>query len=298
MTQRRRLTRLFAKLVTGGGPYASLSSATAMVKDLRTQAARAPKIVGEISGMLQHVDFISEVPVLVVDRPSWVVGALDSVEAMFEGREGEDDTSGVLVRAGFSFLATSILGQYDPYTGEKGKLYLVAPNIAHFREGYNLDRRDLALWVAVHELTHALQFAAAPWLNDVVSASASTVLATADEGERKRILDQVTAVMSLLEGHATYVMDQVPIGMMPSRARLIKALAARRSSGSFLIKKLRKVSGVTKKAKQYTQGTSFTKYVVEAVGIDEFNRVWESEENLPTLAEIRDPQAWIDRVIA
>ena len=39
-----------------------------------------------------------------------------------------------------------------------------------------------------------------------------------------------------------------------------------------------------------------TKYVVLAVGMDGFNRVWESPETLPTRAELADPASWLRRM--
>lgn len=283
------MTRLVTRIVAGGGPNTSLAAARAQVNDLRSQAARAPQIVADITGLTDHLDQVRDVPVRVVDRVSWVDGASATFGAMLG-----DDVDATALRLGLAALSRGVLGQFDPFGS--GTLYLVAPNVAQFRDSYNLDRRDLALWVAVHELTHAIQFAAAPWLVDEIARRIPLIANSTDAAEHKRVFDEITAIMSLLEGHATYVMDQVPIAILPSRQRLVRALAARRASGNWLTKKLRSLIGVGKKNAQYATGENFTSYVIDAVGMDGFNRVWERAENLPTMEEIRNPQAWIERV--
>ncbi|QAY69195.1 zinc-dependent metalloprotease [Xylanimonas protaetiae] len=45
-----------------------------------------------------------------------------------------------------------------------GRLLLVAPNVLHAERTMGVNPRDFRLWVCLHEQTHALQFAAAPWL--------------------------------------------------------------------------------------------------------------------------------------
>jgi uncharacterized protein (DUF2342 family) len=58
---------------------------------------------------------------------------------------------------------------------------------------------------------------------------------------------------------------------------------------------LRRLLGLDLKAKQYAEGSVFVRTVVEAVGMDGFNRVWTSPDLLPTLAEIRAPRVWVAR---
>ena len=41
-----------------------------------------------------------------------------------------------------------------------------APNLALTARTLDVDRDELVLWVSIHEITHAVQFSAAPWLRD------------------------------------------------------------------------------------------------------------------------------------
>ena len=48
---------------------------------------------------------------------------------------------------------------------------------------------------------------------------------------------------------------------------------------------------------QYRDGAAFVRGVVDKVGMAEFNAVWERPENLPTKAEIAEPEVWVARVL-
>jgi uncharacterized protein (DUF2342 family) len=48
---------------------------------------------------------------------------------------------------------------------------------------------------------------------------------------------------------------------------------------------------------QYRDGAEFVRTVVDKVGMAEFNAVWAAPANLPTKAEIHDPDAWVGRVL-
>lgn len=283
--------KLLARLVAGSGPAMSVTAAQAVVNDLRQGAKRAPRIVKKISGLSAD-----GVRVKIVDRAGWAQGSVASIQQMLQGVDAAVDFKDYQLGGAMSVLAAKVLGQWDPYVVNP-RVYLVAPNVAQFQRQYDLDRRDVALWVAVHELTHAAQFAAAPWLAPYIAERAAFVLEIDNAIPPEPVLDELTAVMSLLEGHATFVMDRVPLAIMPSRSRLVRAMAARRAAGGFIAKKLSQALGMAKKSQQYVQGSDFATAVVGKVGIEGLNKAWEGEENLPTLHELTHPAEWIDRVV-
>lgn len=121
----------------------------------------------------------------VVDRARWALANTQVMAAMtapVSQALGEDDVptsqaarlGGALEVGGLlAVLAPRVLGQFDPYSRESdddadvagpGRLLLVAPNVLHVERTMGVDPRDFRLWVCLHEQTHALQFAAAPWL--------------------------------------------------------------------------------------------------------------------------------------
>ncbi|MGQ4489787.1 zinc-dependent metalloprotease [Streptomyces sp. 372A] len=217
-----------------------------------------------------------------------------------------------------------------------GRLLLVAPNIVHVERELAADPHDFRLWVALHEETHRTQFTAVPWLRDHLQGEIQSFLDETDvdpmtflerlreaaqslaggrpEGEsdedggrslvelvqtpaQREILGRLTAVMSLLEGHADYVMDGVGPEVVSSVAEIREKFQQRRARGaSRLDQALRKLLGLDAKLRQYRDGERFVRAVVDEVGMDGFNRVWTSPNTLPTKAEIARPADWIARV--
>ncbi|MFD3452506.1 zinc-dependent metalloprotease [Streptomyces sp. NPDC058691] len=114
---------------------------------------------------------------------------------------------------------------------------------------------------------------------------------------QREILGRLTAVMSLLEGHADYVMDGVGPDVVPSVAEIREKFQLRRQSGAGrLDQALRKLLGLDAKLRQYRDGERFVRAVVDQAGMDGFNRIWTSPNTLPTKLEIAKPADWVARV--
>ncbi|MFJ4775581.1 zinc-dependent metalloprotease [Streptomyces sp. NPDC088762] len=216
-----------------------------------------------------------------------------------------------------------------------GRLLLVAPNIVHVERELEVNPHDFRLWVCLHEETHRTQFTAVPWLRDHLEGEIQTFLGAtevdpmtvlerlreaaqsfvgarpeAERGdeprslveivqtpEQREVLARLTAVMSLLEGHADFVMDGVGPEVVPSVAEIREKFQQRRASGAGrLDAALRKLLGLDAKLRQYRDGERFVRAVVDQVGMDGFNRVWTSPNTLPTKAEIAKPADWVARV--
>lgn len=218
-----------------------------------------------------------------------------------------------------------------------GRLLLVAPNIVHVERELDVDPHDFRLWVTLHEETHRTQFTGVPWLKDHLQGEIQSFLSETDidpttvlerlreaaqsltgnrpdadgegQGEapsivelvqtpgQREVLGRLTAVMSLLEGHADYVMDGVGPQVVPSVAEIREKFQQRRARGaSRLDQALRRLLGLDAKLRQYRDGERFVRAVVDEVGMDGFNRVWTSPNTLPTKAEIAKPAEWVARV--
>ncbi len=215
-----------------------------------------------------------------------------------------------------------------------GRLLLVAPNIVAAEREMEVDPRDFRLWVCLHEETHRVQFGAVPWLRghlmseleafigetDVdpaamarrlraaVAATYEAVRGGRDDGTggslieavqtpaQREILDRITAIMSLLEGHADYVMDGVGPTVIPSVAVIREKFQARRRDVNRAELVVRRLLGIDAKLRQYRDGERFVRGAVEVAGMSGFNSVWERPANLPTKLELADPTAWARRV--
>jgi len=231
-----------------------------------------------------------------------------------------------------AFLSGKVLGQFEVFApgNEAGRLLLVAPNVVAVERELEVDPHDFRLWVCLHEETHRVQFGVAPWLRDylrleldafvdateldaaaalrrlwsVLRAVANAVmgrpgpsLIEAVQTPAQRVsLDRVTAAMSLLEGHADVVMDDVGPQVVPSVAQIRERFQRRRENVSRQDSAIRALLGMDAKMKQYRDGAIFVRGVLERVGMAGLNRVWESPATLPTPAELANPAAWVARV--
>ncbi|GAB2573438.1 zinc-dependent metalloprotease [Streptomyces capparidis] len=124
-----------------------------------------------------------------------------------------------------------------------------------------------------------------------------SVLEIVQTPAQREILARLTAVMSLLEGHADYVMDGVGPEVVPSVAEIREKFQRRRQQGAGRLDQLlRRLLGLDAKLRQYKDGERFVRAVVKQVGMDGFNRVWTSPNTLPTRQEIANPDKWVARV--
>jgi putative hydrolase len=103
--------------------------------------------------------------------------------------------------------------------------------------------------------------------------------------------------MSLVEGHAEYVMDGVGPDVVPTVRTLRKRFAQRRKGRGPLDRVLRRLLGLEQKMKQYAEGRIFVGGVIDLVGMEGFNRVWDGPENLPRIEELTAPAQWVERVL-
>ncbi|MDX6420144.1 MAG: hypothetical protein QOG28_4764, partial [Trebonia sp.] len=211
-----------------------------------------------------------------------------------------------------------------------GRLTLVAPNIVMVERELGVDPHDFRRWVCLHEETHRVQFTSVPWLRGYVQGmmtefllasdldasaildrmrSAATAVAGAVRGgeteslieamqtpAQRALLDKLTAVMTLVEGHGDYVMDAVGPRVVPSVENIREKFSQRRGSAGRLEQIFRRLLGIDLKMKQYEQGSRFVSTVVEEAGMTGFNKVWTSPETLPTRAELANPREWLERV--
>src|SRR5437879_577804 len=108
-------------------------------------------------------------------------------------------------------------------------------------------------------------------------------------------LDRVQAVMAVIEGHAEHVMDAVAPDLVPSLPRLRESLDRRRRSQSGLSRLVARLLGLDLKLRQYQEGKAFCDAVVSKGGVGALQHVFSSPEALPTLIELGDPDAWLER---
>lgn len=357
------------------GPALSGTEISAAVENLHLMAERSVPHVHEIS-RLEAARNLHDSQVLVVDRASWakantqsfavmmdpILQALAVKQAATHGARGSGNTpapgsagaafgatvTGAQLGGALAFLSSKVLGQYDPFAAlaptrasqphtAGGRLLLVAPNIITVERELKVDPADFRLWVCLHEQTHRVQFAAAPWLRHHMLAeieklgallvgdsenfgdrllqtakqlgskhannkengadtSRGGVLDLLQDPEQKAALSHLTAVMSLLEGHANVVMDGVDQSIVPTVRTIRQRFNSRGKDRGIIEKFIRNLMGLDAKMRQYSDGAKFVRDAVDVVGMDGFNNVWTKAENLPTEVEIHNARLWVERM--
>jgi uncharacterized protein (DUF2342 family) len=305
--------------IVPAGPKVTPDEAAGVVASIRAAAFRAQQPVAETA----RLQAPGEAPApLVVDRPTWISLNADSMSAMVDpvfaqiiGRRKQPASPAVAAVGGkvtggeagalLAFMASKVLGQYDLAPGGTPRLLLVAPNVVHVERELGVEPDDFRLWVCMHEETHRVQFTAVPWLRDhMVERARSLAAEMAPDPEKlqdiisrlSKQLPEMTAVMSLLEGHADVVMDEVGPQVIPSVAQIRARFNERRKGVGAFDRLLRRLLGLEAKMRQYRDGAVFVRAVVDRVGVDGFNQVWTSPDTLPLPREIEDPSAWVARV--
>lgn len=228
----------------------------------------------------------------------------------------------------FGFLSRRVLGQYDPVLllvpapasdpPDPAALFLVEPNVRAFEERSHVPAANLRRWLVLHELTHAWQFEAHPWLRDHLGELMSRMLMselTGADGQPPRLssapamlrglpgavrrqleaVGRVQAVMSVCEGYSNFVMHRVG-HHLADFARLEQAFHERARQRSLLERLVLAVTGMNMKLRQYELGERFAESVTTQGGLALLNRVWEGPELMPSLTELREPGRWMSRV--
>jgi coenzyme F420 biosynthesis associated uncharacterized protein len=326
---------------TDGRAYQSGSDASGVQPLAEQFAAR----VGAYTGLTppEHLPTLE-----LIDRPHWIEANIATMRPLLDPltkrlgngtgplapamRSITQLLLGVQVGAITGVLSQRVLGQYDIALLEPERpprLLLLAPNLANAARNLELDREEFTAWVAIHEVTHAVQFAGAPWLRGhlggllrelidgmqvgvklggipkMPDTSDLRALAQRLRGgeilrvglgeDRWALVERMQATMSLIEGHAEHVMDAVGAEDLPTLERMRVAMNRRRRERGWPWRIIERLLGLEMKMRQYEVGRSFCDEVVAHAGPSALTLAWSSAEMLPSMRELEDPQSWLTR---
>jgi coenzyme F420 biosynthesis associated uncharacterized protein len=307
-------------------PTMSPASRTAAAKSYRAMAAKleAPLLdfVGGLPAGVAWPEFQA------LDREGWLDLNLDIMRRVVDpvlergrlanslivefGRSGLDHYMAFML----AFLGHRVLGQYDPQLlgvepTDGAGLYLVETNVEQWGRKAELPGPDLRRWLILHEMTHAWQFAAHPWLRGHMEQSMRVLLETVTQKTSPavriaafagvlptqwRVMRQMQGTMSLIEGYSNLVMNELGVKLLPGFAQLEEAYRRRSSSKSVLDQLVWKFTGLDLKLQQYRKGEAFAKAVYDAHGMKALNVAWKGPDQMPRLQELGDPERWYRRV--
>ena len=207
--------------------------------------------------------------------------------------------------AALAFLSGNVLGQYDPQllsqttdtieTNENNhELYFVHPNIVDVAAELDVEYPRFRRWIAFHEVAHAAEFGAAPWLRTHIEDRIESGLEALTGGRLDRsAFSDVDIVMTAVEGYAELLMDRA---FDEEYADLRAKLDARRGGGGPVAQLFRRLLGLGVKERQYERGAQFFETIADQRGVKAAATVWEDPRYLPDESELDNPQYWIDRV--
>lgn len=317
-----RLAAQRGRAVVPPGPRLAAAAAAKWAHVAREAAHASPPLVADITGLRQAAEVAATVPVTVTDRPGWItataryLASIDTAEPpSTPGARLAGHQAGLVL----AILARHVLGQYLPATRREPQLVLNLPTMAGLARQLQLPPADFTRWVCLHETTHAVQFAAAPWLaphfhalvrqlegqltrDDAAWSQALGGLHQAG-GPAVPLVQQVPALAdllaltSLLEGHADVVMDAVGPQVVPSAPHLRAVFTRRRTRPGLGQRLLRRLLGADVKLQQYQAGAEFVRHILARHGHAGLNRVFAAADQLPRLAEISAPTQWEERVL-
>jgi coenzyme F420 biosynthesis associated uncharacterized protein len=316
-------------------------------RELRAESARAGQLVRRYTGLrARHLPEAE-----LIGRAEWARVNIDSFRGMSTGVEQKlaermratgkqggvsqklaSAATGAEVGLAVGYLSQRVIGQYDVALigpTRAPRLLFVGPNLSAARERLEVDRELFLRWIALHETTHAVQFAGVDWLRGHIGQIASELFETAaievKPGEllsklvrlnprellrsvtngdlarllwtepQRRLVDRLMAAMTVVEGYAEHVMDAVGEQLDPGYGELRRRLDRDRERRGPLDSLVSKLLGLDMKMAQYRRGKAFCDEVVREGGIRALNVVWREPDCLPSFEEIDAPAEWTER---
>lgn len=257
--------------------------------------------VRSVSGL----DFDVPSPIEIQTRHHWIDANIDTFARVMAPLEDQPAVFAAVTQkvntatmaTMLSFLGNHVLGQYDPVLladGDHG-LYFVRPNIKTVTGELDVEYDRFRRWIAFHEVTHAAEFGAAPWLSEYLEVRMEDVIESLANGRFDRdTFREIDVVMTAIEGYAEFIMDRA---FDADYRDLREKVDARRAGGGPIAAFVRRLLGLGIKRDQYERGKAFFDAIADDDGIAITSRVWSDPQNLPTRSELEDPRAWRGRVL-
>ena len=230
-------------------------------------------------------------------------------------------------------LSRRALGQYDlPLPRRPADQLLIVPaNLDAFAEEWSLAGDDLRLWVCLQEVTlHAVlgrphvRARLADLINEYVSrfevdpealemslgnidptdpaglqkvlGNPETLLGAMRSPGQQETLTRIETLTAVISGYVDHIMDSVGRGLIGSYGQITEALRRRRVEAGDGDRFAARLLGLELGRGQYERGANFIRGVVERAGDEGLARLWMTERELPTTAEVDAPGLWLARI--
>lgn len=236
--------------------------------------------------------------------------------------------AGVMV----GFLSQTALGTFDVTlpTAEPSPPRLIVANVEGFAKAHGLDQRQVRLWAAMREvafgavydagwtrprflemveryiaglelnpeaLTNRLQIFEDPEKMQEMMSDPVGLGGLISAEERRPELEALQAFVAVVDGYATYVVEQLGGPMLPDLGRIEEAMRRRQAEPAHGEQLLNRMLGIEVRPEQVGLGAEFCSEVTRRWGDDALLELWTDPDHLPSLAELSDPVGWAARVL-
>ncbi|MCP3974939.1 MAG: zinc-dependent metalloprotease [bacterium] len=230
------------------------------------------------------------------------------------------------------FMSQRALGQFDaglPALDHDDR-YLIVPNVEAFAVEHNLEAHQVRMWAVLREVVHHAildrDWYRAAFLKAIESYFAglefnptdmtemmgamqdpsqlegmlagpdgvANLLGMKSDPER---LEQLQAMVAITEGYGDYVVARAAADTLPQIDRLAESAARRRAEAHEGTEFLQQIAGLDLQRYRSRDGTEFCVEIARRWGDEALDSLWQSDANLPTVAELTDPVGWAARVL-
>lgn len=233
-------------------------------------------------------------------------------------------------------LAKRSFGQYDlPIPRAAGdELMIVLANLDEFGREWSLPEDDLRLWVCVHEVTHhavlslphvrmrldsllneyvagfqpdsgtlesklgELEVSDLSGLDDMqqLLGDPEVLLGAIQSPAQRELLPRLEGLVAVIVGYVDHIMDDIGQGLIGSYDMVTEAMRRRRVTADPSDRFVERLLGLELSQRQYERGSAFIEGIVDRAGREAIDRLWTSDRELPTPAEVDAPGLWLARI--
>lgn len=229
-------------------------------------------------------------------------------------------------------LARGVVGRYDhPIPREdEGHLVFVDPNVARLVTDYGFDEAAFVRWLGLGSAARHLVVSQAPWIDrywrsllaevvdameidvgelqtrmmdlqsqgpDALQAGGGVTLPLVPTDRHQRALARLRSFLAAVEGYARHATGAVGESVVGPVTQIEEGMARHRLQGSEAESMLKTILGVSLDRDLESAGATFCAAVVKLKGIAALNTMWAAPDNLPSYEEVKDPFAWMERVL-
>lgn len=309
---------------TSSGLVVTAVTRTQWVRD--TLAAYRPRFE-RLAGSLPRAEPEPPDPSLAAGDPTAFLGPLFSMMAPM--------LSGMMAGSMVGNLAQRALGPYTlPLPRSGDEIGIVLANLDTFGEEWSLPSDDLRLWVCLHEVAHhavlgvphvrqRLESLLDEYLSGFEADSTALERRLGDLdpmsmdpsqgpmamfGDPELLLGaiqspgqlamrpQLDAIVTLVVGVVDHVIETVGANLLSSYGSITEAMRRRRVQADPADRFVEHLFGLELSQATYDRGQAFVSGVIERAGPDGLARLWHSDRELPTPAEIDAPGLWLARI--